>query len=329
VVADGSATLDSDPALVRAEDATLEGSALAVYCDNPDHTAPGEVVLTEGGEDTVHLTVDAHDHDAHEHEVIVTETSVDSAGALVQSEVSYGVLTPDESGQLKTSFVAPQDKRFEVRVRSVDPQGFARPLATFAAHDGGFEARVRSLEATVASSGVTVSQGVSGVTFRLDTWGRAGSMNPATDGVVSEGSCADAHPDLPEPCVSRVELQREGITEFWQTLSDGFEQGWTLATRPAGTDALLLDVALDGAADWVVDADGQGAQVRTGQGTVLRYEDLRVLDANGEVVPAHMGATATGLRLTIPCDASVAYPLTVDPAIKNIAAAKSKSGNYK
>ena len=329
VVAEGSASLDADPALTRVDDAELDGASLAVYCDDPTHTAPGEVTVLTEADDTVSLTVDAHDHGDHAHEVVVTEVSLDSTGQLVESELSYSVQTPDGSGQLKASFPAQEGTRFEVKVRPVDPQGYAVPVASFGTTSEGFEARVRSLEATVTASGVTVSQGVSGVGFRLDSWGRAGAMNPPTDGVVVAGDCADAHPDLPEPCVSRVELQREGITEFWQTLSDGFEQGWTLATRPPGTDALLLDVALDGAVDWVVDADQQGAQVRTAQGPVLRYEQLLVLDAAGAVVPAEMSATDTGLRLTIPCDASVAYPLTVDPMIKTITSKKKTTGNYK
>lgn len=328
VVAEGSANLDEDPALTRAEDLTLNGQSLAVYCDNPHHTSSGESVLTASNEESVTLTIDAHENGGHLHEVIVTQTELDPNGELVESELDYRVLTPDESGQLTAEFPANEGQRFKVNVRPIDTQGFALPLAEFQTTDTGFEARVRGLQASVEPTGVTVGTGVQTVTFRLDRWGRDGHDTPAQTPLVTQGDCIDAHPELPEPCVSRVELQRDGIQEFWQTLSDGFEQGWTLQDKPAGTGELYLDVTLQGAIDWVVDADGSGAQVRTSQGTVLRYEQLVVFDANGSVVPAQMQPTESGLRIAVPSDEGAQYPLTVDPLIKTIASAKKKKGVY-
>ena len=323
-VPDGTEGYADNTELVRTEDVEMDGQALQVYCDDPDHLAPGEVVMTETTDATsdsgegvwVSLTTDTT-HDHTDHEVVVTHTTVMADGSLVEEEVSYGTLTPDASGSLNTSFQAPAHvSKFDVVIRPVDPQGFALPMASFEASETGFETRVRSLEAQLDADGFHVQRGHSGLTLRLDTWGRMGAMNDAERIAPTEGDCADAHPNLPEPCISRVSYNREGITEFWQTMTNGFEQGWDLQTRPPGDGELLLNLTLEGAMDWVVDADGLGAQIRSSQGTVFRYEGLVVWDATGHGVEAALSPTATGLQIAVHCDEDATYPLTIDPEFK-------------
>lgn len=330
--------------LLRTDDLVLDGQALQIYCDDPDYVAPGEVVVTEAVQDatdavaldsatdgvTVEISTDVPDEEGVEHEIVVTYETTLADGTHVEEEIAYGKLAAS-NGRLKGSFRAPAHlDRFDVVVRPVDAAGFALSVPGFQASEGGFATRVRNLEGQLDADGFHVQRGESELSLRLDTWGRLGMMNVAERLAPALGDCGDAHPAMPGgDCVSRVEYRREGITEFWQTLPTGFEQGWTLETRPPGEGDLLLEVAIADALDWVVDADGLGARIRSSQGAVFRYEGLAVWGADGAPVQATMTPTDTGLLIAVHCDDDATYPLTIDPLIKTIAATKSKSGNYK
>ena len=310
VVATGSAVLDANPSLVRQPDIAIEGGSVAVYCADDAFVGPDEQ-----SEDRVVIAGTP----GQAHEVIVTERTRDYAGNVVESELAYDTLQSDSSGQISMSLGDTRESsEVQVQVRTVDPEGFGKPLATFESTESGFQTRVLALKTTVDSVGGTVRHGPGSVTFRLTSWGREGATGEAGPAKTILGDCADAHALLPEACVSRVELARDGILEFWQSLSDGLLQAWTVHSRPEGEGPLVLDVAFDGAHDWIVDADGLGTLVRTGTGTTLRYEDLLVIDANNKTVPAVMVATEQGVRLEVSDLDTTAYPLLIDPAIKLI-----------
>ena len=65
--------------------------------------------------------------------------------------------------------------------------------------------------------------------------------------------------------VSTVESVRDGelltfdhgiATEWWRTVDDGLEQGWTFDSAPAGTDGVLtVDVSVSGSVTPVVESD--------------------------------------------------------------------------
>jgi len=122
-------------------------------------------------------------------------------------------------------------------------------------------------------------------------------------------------------------------------------RGWTTAPRrPAGTapasepdphadpggeepsdlrDWVHLDLALWGDLSPRVSEDGQAIDFVTPSGApVLRYAQLKVTDARGEILPAWMegfaGEGMRGIRLVIDAREAV-YPLTVDPLATSVA----------
>ncbi len=121
---------------------------------------------------------------------------------------------------------------------------------------------------------------------------------------------------------NRVEIARPGIVEWFVNTPAGLEHGATLASRPAGTGHLVLDLAVEEAAAAL--RDGQ-VVFTTGAGRRLSYDHLLVLDAEGATVPAHMEVPdAKHVRLVVD-DAGAAYPLTVDPLLSALADTKLES----
>lgn len=56
--------------------------------------------------------------------------------------------------------------------------------------------------------------------------------------------------DLVEPsgdCVRRIEYGVAGLTEWWASREEGFEQGWTVEVAPDGAGPLTLELAVEGA----------------------------------------------------------------------------------
>jgi len=126
----------------------------------------------------------------------------------------------------------------------------------------------------------------------------------------AEGSC--------EASGRRVEIRREGLTEWYVNGESGIEQGFVIAAAPgpSGTGGplrLVLSVeggfaaeVLAGERDaWLVAVDG---------GVKLSYSGLRAWDAEGRELEARLTRTAERLAILVD-DREASYPLTVDPWI--------------
>ena len=115
---------------------------------------------------------------------------------------------------------------------------------------------------------------------------------------------------------NRVEYRRDGASEWFANGPAGVEQGFTIASRPAGASGGELTLALGVSGTLTARRAAAGRVVLAGAGgeAVLRYGELSVSDASGRLLPAHM--TVANGRVSIGVDASRArYPLTVDPLI--------------
>jgi hypothetical protein len=104
-----------------------------------------------------------------------------------------------------------------------------------------------------------------------------------------------------------------GVVEWWRSLPSGLEHGFTIAVRPEGEGALLVEVGFDGLVPrersaTAVDLEGPQGQL------VARYADLFVVDAAGAEVPARMTVSGDGVRIEVD-DGSARYPLVVDPTL--------------
>ncbi len=151
--------------------------------------------------------------------------------------------------------------------------------------------------------------------LRLTAWGYAGQPQLVTGEPV------------PHAEDGRVTYQwDDALTEWYVNDERGLEQGFTIAHPPIPSlpdESLVLELALatdlyphltmDDQAVLFADAGGQ---------TVLRYADLYVTDATGQVLPARLEMdmfhvsrfTNHALRIVID-DAGAVYPLTVDPLL--------------
>ncbi len=123
---------------------------------------------------------------------------------------------------------------------------------------------------------------------------------------------------------ARVEIRRAGLTEWYENKPEGLEQGFTVETRPEGSGAFALELAISGA-DISLSDDQIFLRARSGRH--LRYGDLRSEDARGRVLPAHLElATAQRVRLVVD-DSAATYPIAIDPILTQTADTVLE-GNY-
>lgn len=203
---------------------------------------------------------------------------------------------------------ASEDWWQEVRSRIVADQ------RSFHVLNGVFTANVRGVQAQLEGDAFHVRKGTDELVLRLDSWGRGDSQIAEAVSPVW-GACVAGAGPLPDgDCVRRVELHRNGITEFWQPTSSGFEQGWEIESRLPGSDLLELHLDIANATSWTVDSDGDGVQILASQGRSWRYEGLKAWDATGTPLTAWMTSTPSGVSLRVD-DTGAVYPLTVDPTL--------------
>lgn len=146
--------------------------------------------------------------------------------------------------------------------------------------------------------------------FRRDgahfTRPHAPALDMRLTGIGRGDQLAAVEPVPPEIAGSVVSYPHRGYTEWWHALPVGFEQGFTLTTRPQGGGRLVLQLAASGTG-----REHAGA-VTWGR---LHYGGLEVTDARGKRLPASLRPTADRRLLIAVDDTHAAYPLTVDPLV--------------
>jgi hypothetical protein len=148
----------------------------------------------------------------------------------------------------------------------------------------------------------------------LARWGRGGDMTATGAGELALGGCPDqAFVDPRGECIGRVEIRRDGITEWWHNRPDGLEQGFTIDRRPAGTGPVVVEMAVE-AASVEIDEDGQAADFAGDAGWTLRYDKLRAWDARGTTLATQMVPTPGGLAVQVD-DTGAHYPIFIDPLL--------------
>jgi len=102
------------------------------------------------------------------------------------------------------------------------------------------------------------------------------------------------------------------LIEWYQNDGRGLEHGYTIASRPEGSDGnLTIELTTRGNLAATVDVTGRNATF--GQGvSVVSYSGLTVFDANGNTLDARIEAKQDGLRISVK-DTNAVYPLTIDP----------------
>ncbi len=151
------------------------------------------------------------------------------------------------------------------------------------------------------------------VTLRLASVGRGGEMAaPAPDGLRA-GRCMDeARKNAYGRCVARLELERAGVTEWYDNRKDGLEQGFDVAAPPAGEGPLVVAMEVSGGR---AEQDGAGAMLHGAKGERLAaYGKLVTRDANGREAPGVIRALGDRIELAVD-DRELAYPIAVDPIV--------------
>lgn len=135
---------------------------------------------------------------------------------------------------------------------------------------------------------------------------------------ISKGERALAlpKPSAPHAKGSRVEYQRGSVVEWYENMPEGFEHGYVIQEPVADGDTpLRVEVRMHGMVSKLTTPEQVTWQTADGV-PVLSYNGLRVWDADGRAVAAHLavGGQPDGIDIMV-TDAGAAYPLTIDPLI--------------
>ena len=133
--------------------------------------------------------------------------------------------------------------------------------------------------------------------------GRASTRSPLQIPTPVSTTCAGA------PC---AKLDDGDVVESWVEHDGGFEQRWTVGSRPAGRGALVVDIANTGGA---LAANGAGATLDGPSGEAWTIGDIRAWDAAGVMLPTTLTVTAGAVHLLV-TDTGARYPVTVDPTYR-------------
>jgi len=168
--------------------------------------------------------------------------------------------------------------------------------------DGALVARAGGIDTRFSASGIHMRTAGGALTLSLAGVGRGRRLEPV-------GAVAPAHAG------NRVVYRSPSLEATYRSGPFGLEQGFAVSTRPrGGSGQLVLALAIGGslrarqAGSQVLFRDSSGA-------TMLRYGQLRVLDATGRRLPAQIRLDGGSLQLRID-DSHARYPLRVDPFIQ-------------
>jgi hypothetical protein len=151
------------------------------------------------------------------------------------------------------------------------------------------------------------------VTLRLASVARGEGAAMAAPGELRAGRCMDeARKNAFGRCVPRLEMARAGVTEWYDNGRDGLEQGFDVATRPAGDGPLVVAIDVAGGR---AEQDGARAMLVGSKGERLAaYGKLVTRDANGREAAGLIRALGGRIELVLD-DRGLAYPIAIDPLV--------------
>ena len=186
--------------------------------------------------------------------------------------------------------------RSEVTARIRDASRTFEPTAR------GYRADVveRGLTGTFERTGVTLAFGDDAIEVSTIGWGRDAMPESASPVEPRLGDCVDGRSDPAGACIRRLEYTGVDRTEWWVGGAEGFQQGWTVDTRVAGSGDLAISIAVSGAD---VTGTDTGLWLQGDAGGVLVVDGLAAWDADGAPLDAHFTPMDGGFRIHV-ADAS-------------------------
>lgn len=131
-----------------------------------------------------------------------------------------------------------------------------------------------------------------------------------------------AVPDQVEPGVDggKVSYERGSLVEWYENKPAGIEHGVTVRRRPSflsddDSGRLRVDMRVNG-----LSASGDGGSILfedAQKQRVMRYDGLKVWDANGRQLAAEMSPMEEGVSILV-ADAGAAYPIVIDPLFTSL-----------
>ena len=107
-----------------------------------------------------------------------------------------------------------------------------------------------------------------------------------------------------------------GLSEWYSATATGLEQGFTLNRRPGGTNGAVT-IAMASAGGLTPELTSPNSLSLLGHNgqAELNYSGLKVTDASGRVLPAHLEISGSSIRIVFD-DQGATYPVHVDPFIQ-------------
>ncbi len=120
------------------------------------------------------------------------------------------------------------------------------------------------------------------------------------------------------------------LQEWYLNDRRGLEHGFTFNERPNGTDgSLTLRMGVRGGLHPQVHSNRRNVSFVDANGSIaLTYSGLTAVDAEGQILPAHIEAESDELRLIVD-EKAAQYPITIDPIIQQayLKASNSEAGD--
>jgi hypothetical protein len=170
-----------------------------------------------------------------------------------------------------------------------------------------------------STQGGTYTTETNGMGYRLNVEGLKVQGNGLSWGISLSGmGRGNQAQDVQTPEIiqtdERLEYRRGVITEWYRDTALGLEQGFTIRESPHGKGGLVLHLDLSTGLDGRLDEDARGISFTGANGQTLRYDNLKVYDANGAELEAKMIYNPAQVVIHVN-DRDALYPITIDPLI--------------
>ncbi len=113
------------------------------------------------------------------------------------------------------------------------------------------------------------------------------------------------------------------VTEWYRTVSEGIEHGYTIDAPVSGSDDLVVTVDVAMGTPSLVEADT--IAIGRADGSTLWYRGLIAFDATGTDLPAEMAVVDGAIELRVDT-AAAQYPITIDPIITDAQLIRVEAG---
>jgi hypothetical protein len=160
-----------------------------------------------------------------------------------------------------------------------------------------------TLALTLRDGAATITTGVDSPTIELATTtiGDLDLSELVDDAVIAQSD-------------SEVSFDWGGITEWYRTVPEGIEHGYTIDAPVSATDDLTVTVAVTDGTPTLVGPDN--VSISRPGATPLTYRGLIAFDADGTDLPAEMAVVDGTIELRVDTTGAV-YPVTIDPIISD------------